>query len=137
MSDCLSAKDFTTLENRFGKKDVFVIAGLLLAAGIALLANLLFFVKGTTVVISVGDDVYAEAPLSVNDSIDVVVDGVTVNIVKIEDGYAYMFFADCPDKLCIHQGRIRREGENIVCLPNRVVVSIRGGERSEIDAISG
>ncbi|MBR4953028.1 MAG: NusG domain II-containing protein, partial [Oscillospiraceae bacterium] len=32
---------------------------------------------------------------------------------------------------------IEYEGEMIVCLPNKVVVTIIGGEKSEVDAVTG
>jgi hypothetical protein len=35
-----------------------------------------------------------------------------------------MEYADCPDKLCIRQGIVSRSGERIVCLPNRVSITI-------------
>jgi hypothetical protein len=37
--------------------------------------------------------------------------------------------ADCPDKTCVTiGGRISRAGERIVCLPNSLIIEIRGGE---------
>ena len=48
------------------------------------------------------------------------------NVIVIEDGAAYMKSADCPDKLCIHQGKISRTRERIVCLPNRIIVEVIG-----------
>ena len=46
--------------------------------------------------------------------------------------------ADCPDKLCIHQGRIHKNGQWIICLPNRVAVTIEGAaEDAEWDEILG
>ena len=53
----------------------------------------------------------------------------------LEDG-VYMQEADCPDGLCIRQGKIQREGESIVCLPNRVVLYLVGGEMPEVDAVT-
>ncbi len=53
------------------------------------------------------------------------------NILVIEDGYAYMKAADCPDSLCVKTGRISHTGQRIVCLPNRVLVEI-AGEGDEI-----
>ena len=47
------------------------------------------------------------------------------NVLTVADGYAYMKYADCPDGLCLSQRRISREGERIVCLPNRVVVEVK------------
>ena len=39
-----------------------------------------------------------------------------------------------PDKLCVKQGEISKAGESIICLPNRIIVSVEGGEESGIDA---
>jgi hypothetical protein len=47
-----------------------------------------------------------------------------------------MTAADCPDKLCVKQRSIAKEGETIVCLPHRVVVKISGGERPVIDGVT-
>ncbi len=45
--------------------------------------------------------------------------------------------AQCPGGDCLHTGRISRAGQQIVCLPNRVIISIRGGGASSIDAVTG
>lgn len=58
------------------------------------------------------------------------------NRLVIKDGEADMIWADCPDKLCVNQKSISREGESIICLPNKVVVSIVGGEESTVDAVT-
>lgn len=51
------------------------------------------------------------------------------NILKIEDGKAFMLYADCPDGWCKRQGRVSLSGERITCLPNRVIVIIKEGGR--------
>ena len=53
------------------------------------------------------------------------------NILKIEDGTAYLIDADCPDKLCVNEGKISKTGQSIVCLPHKVVISIEGEEDEE------
>ena len=58
------------------------------------------------------------------------------NVLVIEDGRAYMKEASCPDRLCMHQGRIDKSGQTIVCLPNRVVIEIKNGEGGGYDAIT-
>lgn len=50
------------------------------------------------------------------------------NLLEIRDGTAAIIEADCPDGLCIHQGKIRYNGQCITCLPNRLTVTIEGGE---------
>ena len=45
--------------------------------------------------------------------------------------------ADCPDQVCVRQGAVRYNGESIVCLPHKLVVSVEGGQGSGIDANTG
>jgi len=42
----------------------------------------------------------------------------------------------CPQKICVHSGAIRRSGELLVCVPNRVVVRINGGTEHPFDLIT-
>lgn len=58
------------------------------------------------------------------------------NVLAIRDGKAYMETADCPDKLCVKQGAIGREGESIICLPHKLVIQVIGGEDREADAVA-
>ena len=59
------------------------------------------------------------------------------NTLVIEDGWAWMSDASCPDQLCVYQGRIQKNGQWIICLPNRVAVTIEGGEDAAWDEILG
>ena len=56
------------------------------------------------------------------------------NILEIRNGKAYMKSADCPDKTCVHTRPISKVGESIVCLPNRVTVSVIG--EGDVDLVS-
>lgn len=55
------------------------------------------------------------------------------NLLVIKNGKAWVEEAECPDKLCVHTGKISRNGETIVCLPNKIVVEVVNGEENEID----
>ena len=48
------------------------------------------------------------------------------NLLVINDGKAYVSYADCPDKVCVRTGKISLSGERIVCLPNRVEIFVEG-----------
>ncbi len=56
------------------------------------------------------------------------------NVVQIENGGARMVEADCHDKICIKEGFKNKNGQTIVCLPNRFVVEIKGEDKAETDA---
>lgn len=66
----------------------------------------------------------------------VIENGNHYNKLVIKDGYAKVLEADCPDKYCVNQKKVNKSGEKIICLPNKVVVEIRGGEESHIDGIA-
>lgn len=48
------------------------------------------------------------------------------NVLEIKDGKAFMKSADCPDKTCVRSRPISKVGETVICLPNRVHVSVVG-----------
>lgn len=57
------------------------------------------------------------------------------NILIIQDGSAWLEDANCPDKLCVRQGRISLDGQVITCLPNKLTVTVYG-DNSEVELIS-
>ncbi len=81
---------------------------------------------GERVVVTVEGERVAEFALS--ESGEYSLNGGT-NLLVIEDGAAYIKEASCPDKTCVTiGGKISRAGEKIICLPNRLVVEVEGGE---------
>ncbi len=54
------------------------------------------------------------------------------NTILVEKGRIRVIEADCPDQVCVNQGWISDSSLPIVCLPNRLVVEIVGGE-GELD----
>ncbi|MBQ7793186.1 MAG: NusG domain II-containing protein [Clostridia bacterium] len=83
-------------------------------------AAVYFLAKEESDSVSVYSDgeLFGEYPLSE----DTVIDINGTNTLVIFDGKAYMSEADCPDKLCMKQGKIGENGGSIICLPNRVTV---------------
>ena len=59
------------------------------------------------------------------------------NIAHVESGAVSITEADCPDKVCIRQGKITDASYPIVCLPHKLTVRIVSGDGGEIDAVTG
>ena len=59
-----------------------------------------------------------------------------MNIVEIENGGVRIIDADCRDKICIKEGFKDKNGQTIVCLPNKFVVEIKGEDKAEIDGVA-
>ena len=53
------------------------------------------------------------------------------NLLVIKDGMAYVESASCPDGICVSHKPISRSGESIVCLPNRVVITVTESEEND------
>ncbi len=119
------------------KRNDLILAGTVLVVAIAALIFLNLNKKeGNTVIVKVDGKVYKEFPLDVDTTYEIKgVNGGT-NLLVIENGHADIAEASCPDKICVDQKQIDKNGETIVCLPNKVVIEINSDTQSEIDAIA-
>lgn len=52
------------------------------------------------------------------------------NTIVVEGGKVRVESADCPNQDCVHQGEISQAGQQIVCLPHKLVVSIESDGES-------
>lgn len=57
-------------------------------------------------------------------------DNNCTNVVEVRRGSIGIISADCPDKLCVHQGFIDNTLLPITCLPNRLVIQLTGRSQS-------
>jgi len=55
--------------------------------------------------------------------------------IEIKNGAIRVAESDCPRGICMQAGWVRTPGRSIVCVPNRVLIEIRG-ERQGYDAES-
>lgn len=113
--------------------ELIIIAALLLAA---IGAGLWFFLgrtPGAWAVVRVEGREVARYSLSQNGVYPL--NGGT-NVLTVEDGAASVTEADCPDKICVEQGRVRYTGQCITCLPNKLTVTLEGGGAPAVDLVS-
>lgn len=115
------------------KKNDLRLIGLIVLAALVIMGYL-YITKdeGIRVVVTVDGKKYGDYDLSDNQTI--LIQGT--NTFQIQDRKVFMTKADCPDKLCVHHKPIFRDGESIICLPNKVVVSIIGGKNRDLDAVT-
>ncbi|MCD8354936.1 MAG: NusG domain II-containing protein [Clostridiales bacterium] len=128
----------TPLKKRY---DLLLLAALVLVGlgltAFVLLSRMNSASDGLTVTVRQDNEVVATLPLDEDATYAVQgEDGGTTNLVVIEDGTVHMEEADCPDQLCVKQGKIRYAGDSLICLPNRVVVEISGEDEQALDAVA-
>lgn len=101
---------------------VLVITALALAAATA--ANALGnAVDARTAVIQDADGNTFAMPLSKDDVLTVASSAGT-NVIEVQSGKVRVSEADCPNQDCVEQGWISNAGQQIVCLPHKLVVNI-------------
>ena len=58
------------------------------------------------------------------------------NVIWVEKDKISMKSSNCPDKLCVKQGKISNSLMPIVCLPNNITIKIEDSDKHKVDAIS-
>lgn len=67
-------------------------------------------------------------------------DTITVNspygnsVICIENNSVWFETSDCPDKVCVHTGKLTHAGQIAVCLPNKITIKLIG-QQNQVDAI--
>jgi hypothetical protein len=63
-------------------------------------------------------------------------EGGGTNTILVEPGRIGVSEASCPDQICVRQGMISDGTVPVVCLPNKLVITITGGGEA-LDAATG
>ncbi len=107
------------------KKDIiFVAIILVLISGALLFFHIMNHSKGHEVVIEEGGEIVGIFPLSEDRKIEVT-GPLGISTVVIENGEVYMADSPCPNKICIHMGRKSKRDDTIICIPNRVYITVK------------
>lgn len=121
------------------KADIILLI-VLLALGLAATAVLARTGAGSPsdakVVIKSGGEIYGRYPLSEDAEIAVPAPSGGENIVTIKGGSVTVSSASCKNQVCVRHGSISKSGESIVCLPNRLIVTIEDKSGGEYDSIT-
>ncbi|MBO5204162.1 MAG: NusG domain II-containing protein [Clostridia bacterium] len=109
------------------KNDIILLCSVLLIAAIAFfMGTVLLDGSGDTVVVAVNGAEYARLPLDENTELLIQAENGTNKLI-IKDGEAYITEASCPDKICVKTGKVT-EMRSVVCLPNKVTVTLEKGD---------
>ncbi len=114
-------------------RDILLIGALLAIVLTVFLVVTLTKKEGAYVEVVIDGELYATYPLAIPR--EVTLNGGT-NILVIEDGKAYLSYANCPDHTCVNTGKIFYNGQSIVCLPNRVTVKVVSTDGGGVDFVS-
>lgn len=121
---------------KFRKSDYLLISALLLVALFAF-AVVHILQGGDAGYVEIMVDGKIEKTFSLEENQSYVVDNqYGRNVITIENGKVYVEDADCPDKLCVKQGTISKNGQSLICLPHKLIVKIVSDTEDEVDAVA-
>ena len=123
-----NAKTTPTAKNggRLFRNDIIFIAVLLFFVSALGLCFYMFRGEGDEVVVTVDGAEFGRYSLLTDITVEITTGDKETerNILVIKDGKAYVESATCPDGICAGHKPIHREGESIVCLPHKVVITV-------------
>lgn len=120
-------------KKRLRRNDIIFVAVLMAVIAIAGACLYLFRGEGNAVTVSVDGKVIATYSLDEDRTEDIRTGKDGLNRLVIKDGKAWIETASCPDGICAAHKPIHRDGESIVCLPNKVVVTVQVAEGSQAE----
>ena len=120
------------------RNDVIFIVALLLIVMLAGLAIYVLRGEGNAVTVTVDGKPLATYSLSEDRTVEIRTgeDNGELNLLIIKDGKAYVETATCPDGICAAHKPISRDGESIVCLPHKVVITVTQADGEGPDIVA-
>jgi hypothetical protein len=93
--------------------------------------------RGTVAVVRVDGKVVATVDLTLREPQTLHITGVLGPLVIAADGNGSIRVteATCPDQICVHTVPARSPGDQIICVPNHMVITIEG-KGTGIDALT-
>ncbi len=121
------------------KNDIILIGAILVLALLAYVGMTLFQGANThdaEAVVLIDGVEYGSFPLDTDVLERIELPDGSYNVLEIKEGKADVTEASCPDGICVNHRAVSRQKQSITCLPNKLVVEIRNGEASDVDAIT-
>ncbi len=111
------------------KKNVLIIGVLVAVVVVAFVVMQVIGATTTARTVKVTDGAGNVYAMSLSDNVEqaITTDSGT-NVVKVSGGKVCVVEADCPNQDCVNQGWISEVGQQIVCLPHKLIVEITDGD---------
>ncbi len=112
------------MSNKRIRNDILLIVLILLLSLSALILFLLNADDGNYVIVTLNGEEVGRYILSEDFTTDICTENDGINTLVIENSEVYLSYANCPDKICVEHRKISLDGESIICLPHKLVVTI-------------
>lgn len=122
------------------KKNDLVLILLMLVIGVLGVAVIIYIQREDTIsgeaLVTIDGKEYGRFPLDEDRVEHIQVSESSYNILEIRDGHADITDASCPDSVCVNHWKVSKKNQSIICLPNKLVVTIVNGAESDVDIVT-
>lgn len=125
------------MNKKFLKNDLILIFSIIVISLLSVTIILLTSKHGNYVTIEQNGTITAVLQIDKNQKYNIYnEDNEIENTILIENGQVSMIYANCPDKICEKHKAIKNNNESIICLPNKVIVTVTNGLENEVDGVA-
>ena len=122
------------------KKNDLIVIGVVVLFALVAYMGISFFQGASThdaeAVVLIDGEEYGVFPLDTDIVERIELSDGSYNVLEIKGGKADVTEASCPDGICVDHRAVSKQKQSITCLPNKLVVEIRNGEASDVDAVT-
>ena len=115
------------------RREAIIIGSIALLALLGILLPKLFQKGDVYAVVECGE-VHCEIPL--NKNCTHTIEGVS-GVFEVKDGRIRLIQAECTDKICEKTGFIGTAGQSIICVPQKITVTIKSSDSNTADITVG
>lgn len=119
----------------FRKADIILLIMLIVIGAVSSVALSMSETSGSRVEIRLNGKLYGSYSLAEDRTIRIE-NRKKYNVVQIRNGKVSVTEASCKNQICVEHAPISKTGETIVCLPNKLSVTIPGKGDDQYDAVS-
>ena len=125
------------MKNKKIKNDIILIVVIIALASLIFILINCFSSNGNKVIIEQNAKQIATLNINKNQEYNIYdKEGNICNTVIISGGQVSMKYANCKDKICVNHKKINKNNESIICLPNKVVVTVVSDKYSDVDEVA-
>lgn len=135
-------KENITYKPKKHKRKILTLTDILIAVVVVCCAAAVYFYysavsgSGSIAIVAKNNiELYRIDISQVDEPYDLTVDKEHNVVLYVENDGISFKSSDCKDQLCVKMGKISKDGETVVCLPNGCTVFIDSEKEPEIDAV--
>ena len=115
------------------KGDIILIVSLIVI-------SLAMFISSFSQSESLIAEIYVDGEKARSIALEEVTESYTINenycqLLIEKDGVSFAF-SNCGDQLCVKKGKLKRQGDTMACVPEKVVVVLKSDKQNKIDGVA-